>query len=295
MGPRIMVTGASGTLGQEIVKSLHNAGANVIAASRSLKRLPNGIRGLQLDYDNVSLLTAAFKGIDVLLISQPLSSVMLSQAENIVKAARSAGVQFILRVSGMGADEKSPYLFQRIQGEVDSLVSESGIPFALLKPNIFMQCFVSSFGDAIRQGVLFLPQGEGRTSFVDARDTAAVAAEILQSPWRHEHRVFDLTGGRAISNAEAISLISNQVERQLAYVPITEEAAVKNMLKSVTEPWLIDVTMSIHRATRDGAVEQVSQTLKNTFGREPVKFEDFCSENKERWVKPSVSSLEVGI
>ncbi|XGC82322.1 SDR family oxidoreductase [Bdellovibrio bacteriovorus] len=289
MGLKIMVTGAGGTMGQEVVGALHRAGAQFIAVSRSLERLPSHVKGLQLDYNNPLLLQEALRGVDVLLLSQPFEPNMLAQAENIVKAARKAGVEFIVRVSGLGAHERSAYLYQRIQGEVDELVASSGIPFAILKPNIFMQCFVKSFGDAIRQGVLFLPQGEGRTSYVDARDAAEVAASILQNPWHHAQKTFTLTGERPISNAEAISLISHQVRRRLAYVPVTEETAIKKMLKSQPEPWVVDVMMSVHKAAKEGAIESVSETLSSTFGKAPRKFEDFCVEMKEHWkIQPKV-------
>ncbi|UOF02177.1 NmrA family NAD(P)-binding protein [Bdellovibrio reynosensis] len=298
MGLKIMVTGAGGTMGQEVVSALHRAGAQFTAVSRSLERLPSHVKGLQLDYDNPLLLQEALRGVDILFLSQPYESNMLAQAENIVKAARKAGVEFIVRLSGLGADERSSYLYQRIQGEVDALVESSGIPFTILKPNIFMQCFVKSFGDAIRQGVLFLPQGEGRTSYLDARDAADVAANILQNPWHHSHKTFTLTGERPISNAEAISLISHQVRRRLAYVPVTEEVAVKEMLKTLADPWVVDVAMSVHKAAKEGAIESVSETLVSSFGKAPRKFEDFCVEMKEHWEVPGKmpqNNLSAGI
>lgn len=288
MGLRIMVTGASGTMGQELVKILHKTGADFTVASRSLSRLPAGIRGLQLNYDSVPLLEQAFRDIDVLFFLQPLTENMVAQAQNVFRAARSAGVQFVLRVSGFGASASSRYLYQRVHGEVDKMLSESGLRYSILRPNIFMQNFINPWGEFLRQGAIYLPQGEGRTSFFDARDAAQVASQILLDPERYTKTIFDLTGERAISNAEVVSLIAHQVKRRLAYVPVTEEVALKSLQKLGVDPWQIEATMSLHRATREGQVSSVSDSFKKLMGREPHRFEDFCQEMKDEWMwRPS--------
>lgn len=292
MGLRIMVTGASGTMGQELVKLLHNTGADFIAASRSLDRLPPGIRGLQMNYDSLPLLEQAFRGIDVLFFLQPFAADMSVQAEKVFRAARSVGVEFVLKVSGLGASPLSRYLFQRVQGEVDDLLEKSGLRYCILRPNIFMQSFIVPWGGSIRQGTLYLPQGEGRISFFDARDAAEVAAKILLDPIRFHKNIFDFTGERAISNAEAVSLISHQVQRRLAYVPITEEVALKSMQKLGIDPWDSDLMMSIHRAAKEGQISNVSNTFLKLMGREPRRFEDFCREMKEQWMPPSPKEIE---
>lgn len=281
---RIMVTGATGTMGQEVVNRLRQAGADFIAVSRSLERLPQGVPGLSLNYDNLALLEQAFRGVDVLFFLQPLSCEMLLQAENIAKAARAAGVQFILRVSGLGASSRSTYLFQKVQGEVDEILEDCGVRVCILRPNIFMQSFISPFGDSLRQGVLYLPQGEGRTSFLDARDAAEVAQEILLDPWRYDRQSFDLTGERALSNAEALSLISHQVRRRVVYVPVTEEAALRNLEKSGADRWSTDLIMSMHKATREGQTALVSESVKEITGHGPRRFEDFCREKRGEWI-----------
>lgn len=287
MGLRMMVTGASGTMGQELVKLLDKSGADFIAASRSLNRLPVGIRGLQLNYDSVPLLEQAFRDIDVLFFLQPFAENMVPQATNVFRAARSAGVQFVLRVSGFGASASSPYLYQRVQGEVDELLKNSGLKYCLLRPNIFMQSFVTPWGEALRQGILYLPQGEGRTSFLHAKDAAEVAARILLDPLRFHKFSVDLTGERALSNAEVVSLISYEVQRRVCYVPVTEDVAIKSMQKSGIEPWDIDLMMSIHRAVKDGKTDEVSESFRQLMNRDPRRFEDFIKESRDAWIPPT--------
>ncbi|UXR63710.1 SDR family oxidoreductase [Bdellovibrio bacteriovorus] len=283
---RIMVTGATGTMGSELLKILTRQGIDAVAVSRSLERLPAGVRGMQLPFENRYLLEQALRNVDVLAFIQPLCEDMLKQAENVIAAARASGVQFVLKVSGLGASPVSPYLFQRIQGDADEMLQESGLRYCILRPNIYMQCFLKIHHEALMQGILYLPQGEGRTSFVDARDVAEVAAKILGDPWLYNKKTLELTGERALSNAEAVSLIAHYSQRRLAYVPVTDEAGLKLLKKNEENEWMVQALMSLHRATRSGAVAPVTSGLAQFLGREPRSFETFCADMKQGWMLP---------
>lgn len=285
---RIMVTGATGTIGSELVRQLHAQGRDVVAVSRELARLPKDIKGMQVPLENRYLLEQAFRNIDVLVFIQPLCEGMIQQAENVIGAARSSGVQFILKVSGMGAFAGSRYLYQRVQGEADDLLIQSGLRYSLLKPNTFMQCFLKSHYESLMAGTLYLPQGEGRTSFVDARDVADVAALLLRDPWRYQKQEWVLTGDRALSNAEAVSIISNFARRRVSYVPVTEEAARRTFSRDVSS-WEQEAQISQHRAAREGAVAEVSDSLRKILGREPRNFEQFCRDVQRAWLRPEAS------
>ncbi|ASD63898.1 SDR family oxidoreductase [Bdellovibrio bacteriovorus] len=282
---RIMVTGATGTMGTELVRQLHSMGREVVAVSRDLERLPKDIKGMQVPLENRYLLEQAFRDVDVLVFIQPLCENMIQQAENVVGAAKASGVQFVLKVSGLGASPVSRYLYQRIQGEADEILIQSGLRYCLLKPNIYMQCFLKSHYESLMAGTLYLPQGEGRTSYVDARDVADVAAFLLQDPWRYQKRELVLTGERALSNAEAVSIISHYARRRVSYVPVTEEAARKTFNREESS-WMMEAQMSLHRAAREGAVAEVSGVLRKILGHDPRSFEEFCEDMKKAWVLP---------
>jgi len=289
MGLQIMVIETAGTMGQELAKALQKAKMDFIAASRSVN-FPEGVRGLRLDCENPSLLEHALRGMDVLVFYQQLHAEMVKEAQRVFEAARAAGVRFILRISENGASPLSPYLFQRIHGEVDHLVQESGIDYCILRPNILMQDFIDLYGEDIRRGTLFLPQGEGRTSYVDARDVAEATVAVLQDPWHYLHQSLDLTGERTISNAEALSIISYNVIHRLAYVPVTEEAALQVLQKGSLEPWFIKTLMSVHRAVREGHMANVSDAIFKILGRAPRRFEDFCRDMRHAWMAPPRAS-----
>lgn len=283
---RIMVTGATGTMGAELVRQLRDQGRDVVAVSRSLERLPAGVRGMQLDFANRYLLEQAFRNVEVLVFAPPLTENLRVYTENVVAAALSSGVQFVLKVSGLGAAVGSRYFYQRVQGESDRILAESGLAHVILKPNIYMQCFINMHFEAIMGGNLFLAQGEGRISYVDARDVAAVADRVLRDPWRHHKRSLDLSGPRAISCAEAVSLISNVARRRISYIPITEEAARKAFQKEGASLWQQENILSLHRAARDQAIAGVNTQVQEILGREPLAFEEFCEDMRELWQLP---------
>lgn len=283
---RIMVTGATGTMGAELVRQLRDQGRDVVAVSRSLERLPAGVRGMQLDFCNRYLLEQAFRNVEILVFIPPLTEKLQAYTENVVAAALSSGVQFVLKVSGFGAVVGSRYFYQRVQGESDQILAQSGLAHAILKPNIYMQCFINEHREAIMGGNLFLAQGEGRVSYIDARDVAAVAAQVLQDPWHYHKRALDLSGARAISCAEAVSLISNVARRRISYVPITEEAARRTLQKEDASLWEQENILSLHRAVRDQAISGVNPHVQEILGREPLSFEGFCEDIRELWQLP---------
>jgi len=283
MAHRILVTGASGNIGSEIIKILKAKNADFSAASLGHHDYPADIRSLQFDYAHAGLLETAFEGVETLFLLIPLAPEMVEYARNAVQAAREAGVKYIVRPSSLGADPSSPYAIRKLQGEIDHIIHESGIPSVFVRPNVPMQAFVKFYGDPIRQGALYLCQGEGRTSFIDVRDVASVLAEILQDPAAHHGRFYTVTGGRAISNAEALAIISNHAHRRISYVPVTEEAVEAAMKKTGMDSWFIEMFLSQHRAAKEGEHEVVTDTVKKFVGRDPRSFESFCFEKAHEW------------
>lgn len=281
MAWRILVTGATGVLGREVVRRLHQREVDFVAASRQ-EDLPLGeIKNISLDYGNPATLEQAFQGVDVLFLLIPFADSMKEWAENAINAARSAGVQLIIRTSALGAEINSPYLWLRTEGEINHLLEQSGIPSVLLKTNSFMQNFERLYGSALQQGALYLPEGEGRTSFVDVGDLASAVAEILVNPFVHIGHEYTITGRRALSNAEALSILSLQSAKRISYVPVTEEIIRKALKKMEASSWWIEFVLSRHRSTREGVGDEVTDTFKKLTGLEPRTFEDYSEELAE--------------
>lgn len=279
---RILVTGATGNIGRELVIALNAKGADFVAASSKPLDIP-GVPTVQADFASVESLTRAFNGIHTLFLLLPLVPEKVDYARNAVAAAKAAGVRHIVRSSGVGAATDSPWLLNRLQGEVDQIIIDSGLPYTLTRPATFMQNFATYFAQPVRDGALYLPQGEGRSAYVDVRDIAAANAAILLAPEAHAGRIYVLTGPAAISNSEAVAAIGKATGRPAHYVPVPDAAGIEAMQGMGMPAWTIDVMMSLHHLTAAGAAATVTDDVRTLTGREAITFAQFVQDNLAVW------------
>lgn len=282
MSNTILVTGATGTVGRELVKALTLAGANVIAMSSTGKAV-EGVETRVADLADPTSLAGALRGIDRLFLLLPLQANMAELARNAVAAARAAGVKHIVRSSGAEADPASASAIGRVQGEIDQLVTQSGVPYTLTRPNCFMQNYLTFYGDMIRAGTLYLPQGDGKVSFVDVRDVAAVNASILQHPAAHAGKTYTLTGGKALSNAEVTQCIGAALGHSISYVATPDDAAIASMREAGMDEWSIETVMSLNRVIAAGYPAAVSPDVEKLLARAPNTFEKFVADHVASW------------
>lgn len=286
MGHRMILIGAGSTIGRPLVDVLKKEDIDLTAASRSLRRLPEGVKGLQLDYNNPQMMELALKDKEVLFLKLPISTDFHAQTLNILKAAKLNGVRFILGMSVLGASAHSPYMYQRVYGEWEELLAESKMRYCFIRPNILMQSLDNWYHDELEAGTVYLPEGEGRVSFIDARDVADLAAKILLHPMIFHRQVLEVTGQRAFSNAEAMSFLSFHASRRIEFVPVTESMALKAPNMRDLSIWEREFILSRHQAVKSGQLSWISGHYEKIMGRAPRRFEDFCAEIGEEFKAP---------
>ncbi|MFM6930591.1 MAG: SDR family oxidoreductase [Bdellovibrio sp.] len=278
MQQRILITGASGNIGREIVGRLKERQIDFTAASRDESYFPPEVRQRLFDYSQSPLLEYLCKDVDVLFLLIPLSQSMKDYARRAIEAAQKSGVQFILFNSMLGANPESSYLLHQVHGEIESLLDMSGIPWAAIRGNRFMQGFVRRHLGDLRQGAIFLPEGDAKSSFVDTRDVADVAVDILLNPMKHEGKVYGLTGPEALTIDEMVGEVSKVMGRRIAYVPVTEAAARHRMLREGGDLWTTEAILSQYRAAREGMTSVISSQYQELRGVEPRRFADLVLE-----------------
>lgn len=279
---KILLTGASGTIGTELVKTLQQSGADFELASSSGKSV-NGLPLRALDFNDPASLRSAFAGIDTLFVLLPLVENKVQLARNVVQAAQAAGVSHIVRSSGAGADAAASFALPRLQGEIDELVMAAGIPFTILRPASFMQNFVNYYAAMINGGTLYLPQGEGAVSYIDVRDIAAVAAAVLLHPAAHANQIHTLTGAEALDNASATRLIAAVLGRAVDYVAVSDAAAITSMQQMGMSEWSIGQMMSLNRIISAGHAAATSDSVRALLGRDPITFARFAADYRRHW------------
>ena len=285
MTETILITGATGTVGSEVVKQLSAKGENIIvkAAARSatdntFENL-NRVQVVQLDYDKPDSLAVALKGVDKLFLLTPFQSNMVDLTSNLVSEAKKAKVKYIVKQSVMGADAEPGITPGRLHRQAEKIIEESGIPFTFLRPNFFMQNFVNYYSNLIRsQGAFYTPAGDAKVSFVDVRDIAAVAVKSLINDNQQKGSAYNITGGEALSYGQAAEILSKAVGKKINYVNVTAQDARKGMKDMSMDEWTIKSMIELFEITRAGYVSEISPIVEQVTGNKPITFSQFAKD-----------------
>jgi uncharacterized protein YbjT (DUF2867 family) len=280
----ILVTGATGTVSSEVVKQLSViGGANIKAAVHSTSSIDKiksqGIDTIKIDYNNSETLHEGFKGVDKLFLLTPFQSNMVDLSSTLVKQAKRTGINHIVRLSAIGADAESRFTVGRLHGQVEKLIEESGIPYTFLRPNAYVQNFINFYGPTIEnQNAFYLPAGEGKVSFVDVHDVAAVAVKSLMDSDRHTGKEYDITGSQALSYEEAAEILSYERGRRIRYVNISENDYRQGMKDVGMDELSINSTIELFAISRSGYLSKISPVVEDITGNKPVSFSQFAKD-----------------
>lgn len=289
MGAKILVCGATGNIGRELVRRLAERGAEVTAGVTSEdkggKFVERGIKAEVLNYGDPASLLQAMSGKERVFLIQPFREEMRRWGMAAVAAAKAAGVGFIVCSSGLLADTEAHYRLGKIHGAIDAEVAQTGIPFAILRPNTFMQNYAQRHAQTIREeGFFALPEADARRSAIDVRDIAAAAAEILLKPGEHEGKTYLLTGPEALSNFDVAAVLSEILGRTVTYKPLSEEQARENWLAAGWPEWSVDMALGLERQVREGVTALVTGAVRHLTGRDPIPFRQFAKDYRKSWM-----------
>ena len=282
----ILVTGATGTVGSEVVKQLSDKGKIIRAATRSSSdntfRNLNSVRVVQLDYNNPGTLATALKGVEKLFLLTPPQSTTVDFTSNLVREAKKAGVKYIVKHSVMGADaepEITPTPI-RLHRQAEKIIEESKIPFTFLRSNSYMQNFVNFYSHSVKtQGAFYVPAGDARISFVDVRDIAAIAVHALTSTnGKHEGKAHNITGGEVLSHGQAAEILSEQLGKKVNYINVSDEDARKGMKDMGMDEWIINSIIELFEFARAGYWLAISPVTEQITGNKPISFNQFAGD-----------------
>ncbi|HTV58623.1 MAG TPA: SDR family oxidoreductase [Verrucomicrobiae bacterium] len=275
----ILVTGATGTVGRELVQQLLDAGESV----RAMTRNPAGaqfdprVEVVAGDFAEPETIEKAVTGAQKVfsLVFGPQTGI---QEGNLAQAAKAAGVRGIVKLSAMGAGVGATVGIGAWHAAGEKAIRESGIPWTIVRPGGFMSNALF-WRDSIRdQGKVFSNYGDGKVAYIHPRDIAAVAARALTESG-HEGKIYELTGPEAISVGEQVRILSDAVGKPIEYVPITDEVARERMLKLGLPSFIIDALLPFASVIRSGRVSQVSPVVEQVTRRKPRTFADWSHQH----------------
>jgi uncharacterized protein YbjT (DUF2867 family) len=276
----ILVTGATGTNGREIVQRLSALGAEVRAMARNPQRagdlrLPR-VEVVRGDYSDPASLRAAMRGVEKVFLLAPVHARQVELESNVIYAAGAASVKHLVKFSVILASPKAPSRLLRWHAETEENIRRSGIPFTFLRPNMFMQEIGRQAASIKTQGAFYLPLGDAKVSLVDVRDIAAVATAVLTEPG-HEGKTYELTGPQALSFKDVAEKIAAAANRDVAYVPITMDQFRAALVKTGAPEWMADVVCELY-ALFPGRNNLIGDGVMAATGRPPRDFNTFARD-----------------
>jgi uncharacterized protein YbjT (DUF2867 family) len=267
----IVVTGATGTAGSEVVRALIERGLAVRVLARDPVRARDlfgaAVEVVSGDFDDALSVRAALVGAEQLFLSCADDPRRVAWESAAIDAAAASGVRRIVKLSSIGAEPGSPVAFWDWHGRVERHLRESRVAAVVLRSSFYM----SNVLPALSAGMLFAPAGGARIAMIDPRDVGAAAAAVLDSAG-HDGRTHVVTGPEAITYAQAAAELS------AAFVDIGDDEARRQLTAGGVPEAIAAEVVKLFGALRAGAAERVTATVEALTGRAPRDFGAFARD-----------------
>ena len=284
---RIVVTGATGNVGAEVIAALHGSDATVVAAvrdvARARQRLGDDIEYTSFDFEKPETFQTAFAGARaVFLVRPPEVADVPKIVVPAIAAMKAAGVEHIVFLSLLGVEKNRVVPHHAIE----QAIQEAGIDWTFLRASFFMQNLNTTHRDDIRQRRdIFVPAGRGKTSFIDVRDIAAVGAKALTEAG-HRRRAYDLTGSQALDYYEVARDFTDVLQQPIRYSDPSPIAFFVAWRKRKTPIPYIFIMIALYTTCRFGLAARLAPDTASVLGRPPITIRQYINDYREVWLSP---------
>lgn len=237
---KILVTGASGNVGNYVVEELLKMGNNVVAAgtdkNRLIQRFGTKVDVVEFDFTKPTTFENALIEVDCIFLMRPPHLGNPVSIFPFIDYAKGKSIQLISFLSLMGIEKNTIPPHYKIEKYIES----SGIPYAHIRPGFFMQNLTGIHAKEIKeQSKIFIPAGKSKTSFIDAADIGLAIATVLSNPGFLKYRNYCIKE--------------------------------RNMDKKY-----VDVTIALYFMTRLGTSKKVTEDFYRLTGNRPRTFREFA-------------------
>lgn len=287
---KILITGATGHLGEGVINSLlkRTEAKNIVALVRDPEGekakviAAKGVETRKGDYGDRSSLVNAFKGIDKLyFVSGNDMHHRNEQHENVINAAKEAGVKHVLYTSIPRKNETAGSPIAMISGShihTENALKASGLDYTILKHNIYMDMLPIFLGDKMLEtGVAYFPAGEGKVGFTLRSDMAEAAAAILTGEG-HENKSYDITNDHAVSFADIAAAISTASGKTINYVSPSKEEYIKTLSEAGVPAEYVGMFAGFGEGFKQGELDQTNNLIESLTGRKPTSVSQFLGQ-----------------
>ena len=279
----IIVTGATGQLGQAVAKRLltlvpaGQIGVSVRQPEKARELAAQGVRVRRGDFADPASLAQAFEGAaQVLLVSSnalQYGGDTLAQHRAAINAARAAGARRVLYTSHMGARPDSSFVPACDHAATEALLAQGGAPFTSLRHGFYAESALHLIGDAFAAGELRVP-ADGPVSWTARRDLAEADAILLAQEGRLDGITPPLTAPEAFTMAELAAVASELTGREIKHVTVSDDEWQDARVAQGTPARMAGMLLGMYRAARRGDFAAVDPTLEALLGRRPQTMRD---------------------
>lgn len=283
---KILVTGATGTIGSQVAQALLEAGASVRVGLRDPAKgaglEAQGAQVVRFDFEDQTTFDEAFAGVERVFLLTPFVEEFVLHVERAAKAAKSAGVQFIARMSALGADPQAEEGLSRQHGQAEEAIKATGVDWTVIRPTFFQDNVFNYQGGALAQGSFFGASNGGRTAYVSSRDVGEVAAKVLLDPAAHVGQTYTLTGPEAVSDEEIAAALTKTAARPIEYVDLPSEQLLQGQVSAGTPRWMAEHLIALEGVKAAGWAAESTTTVRDVLGRPAEPFDSFVERNANR-------------
>lgn len=266
----VLVLGCNGKTGRRVTERLRTLGKDVRACARSTHP--------RFDWNERATWGPVLAGVKCAYVTyQPDLAIpgALDTVSAFFDMAMTSGTERIVLLSGRGEEEAQA---------AEQALQRSGASWTILRCSWFMQNFSEGFLlDPVREGTLAMPVSDIPEPFVDAEDIADAAVAALTQPG-HENRLYELTGPRAISFAEALACIAQATDRDLHLVPVPPDAFRAGLVEAGASKGETDLILYLFTTVLDGRNAKPADGVRRALHREARSFEDYAKRTAARGV-----------
>lgn len=282
---KILITGATGQLGESVINFLleKNPDQSIVALVRNPEKASRlkekGVEVRTGDYNNPESLEKAFAGVDkVLFISGSEIPNRVTQHKNVVDALLVAKVKEVVYTSFQRKNETetSPIAFvAESHLKTEEWLKESNISYTILRNAVYMDMIPLFVGDQFKEtGMIYLPAGQGKSSFVTRKDMAEAMANILAGG-NHQNKEYLLANTEAYSFDDVAETLSAIVGKEIKYVSPSPEEYKSTLSKAGVPQEFVEMFAGFAEAIKQGDLNETGDDLKNLLGRRPVSLQEY--------------------
>lgn len=285
-GPKIVISGASGGLAGETLDALIGRGVkldSLILVTRTPDKLSsyaaNGAEVRAGDFTKPDTLDRAFAGGKKLLLISTNDGDRVAQHTVAIEAARRAGIRHIVYTSFINATIDNPALVARDHRLTEAVLVKSGVPYTILRNQLYMDGLVAEAAQAIATGDLYTNAGRGKWAPVARRDCAEAAAVVLTTPG-HEGQTFDITGPDLLSRQDFAKLINEVTGKRVRVIEMDDANYIQHIMRDGTPEAAAKVVASFGTAMRANQLNIKDEATQILTGHRPRSVKDLLTQSK---------------